>query len=249
MLGVPFEDQDQMREWSPLMMRMLDGNLSRYDLADGMAASAHVIQYFNKQFDERLACPKDDLLTALVEAEQEGDRLAPAELRLITTFLFVAGFETTANLIGNGTLGLFRHPDQLELLRSDPSLLKNAVEELLRYDLPIHATMRIPTERVEIAGTLIPPGEQVICALGAANRDPEVFADPDRLDITRANAKNHIAFSQGIHYCLGAALSRMEAQIAFGALVQRFPGLKLAEEPEFRETQAVRGLRSLLVTP
>jgi cytochrome P450 len=247
MLGVPF--LEQFREWSPRIARMLDGNLSRYDLADGMAASAHVIQYFNRFFDERRTHPEDDLITALVEAEEEGDKLSAAELRLITSFLLVSGFETTANLIGNGMYALLRNPDQLGLLRSEPSLLKDAVEELLRFDSPIHATIRIPTERVQVAGHVIPPGETVICALGAANRDPVVFPDPDRLDITRSNVNRHIAFSQGVHFCLGAALARMEGQAAFGQLVRRFPDLRLVEQPEYRETQAVRGLEKLIVEP
>jgi len=249
LLGVPFEDQEQFREWSPPMARLLDGNLGLNDMVDGLAASARLIQYFNKLYDARRAEPQDDLLTALVNAEEEGEKLSGAELRVTTTFLFVAGFETTANLIGNGMLALLRNPEQLELLRSDPSLAKNAIEELLRFDSPIHVTVRIPTERVEISGTAIPPGESVVCALGAANRDPEVFADPDRLDITRANANRHLAFSQGGHYCLGAALARSEGAAAFSQLVQRFPRLRLVtDEPEYRETQVVRGLRELLLS-
>jgi cytochrome P450 len=250
LVGVPFADQEQFREWSPPMARMLDGNLEFDVMVEGMAASAKLIQYFNALYEARRDDPQDDLLTAIVAAEHEGDRLSASELRLITTLLFVAGFETTLNLIGNGTLALLRHPDELERLRADPSLARNAVEELLRYDSPVHVTVRIPTERVEVAGQPIPPGESVICALGAANRDPEVFPDPDRLDITRPNAKSHLAFSGGHHYCMGAALARSEAEVAFSQLVQRFPQMKLlTEQPEFRETQVIRGLRELLVQP
>ena len=249
LLGVPFEDQAWFGKLAPAMARMVDGNQDRYELAEGMAASVQLVQYFNDLFEKRRVEPRDDLLTALVEAEEEGETLTAAELRLVSVFVFFAGYETTTNLMGNGLYALLQHPDQLELLRSDPSVRKNAVEELLRYDAPVHATIRIPTESVEVAGHTIPPGESVICILGAANRDPEVFEDPDRLDITRPNANRHLAFSQGIHYCIGAALARIEGQVLFGRLLERFDDLRLVEEPEYRPTTVLRGLKRLLVEP
>ena len=161
--------------------------------------------------------------------------------------LLIAGHETTVNLIGNGTLALLRHPDQLQRLRDTPALIGSAVEELLRFDGPVQRTARIPSEDVVIDGHTIAKGEMVMPFIGSADRDPAQFRDPDRLDITRADNR-HIAFGWGIHFCLGAPLARVEGQIAINTLVQRFPKLGLAtESPEFRESLTLRGLKSLPV--
>jgi cytochrome P450 len=159
--------------------------------------------------------------------------------------LFIAGHETTMNLIGNGTLAMLRHRDQLERLQRDPLLIEGAVEEMLRYDGPVHLTGRIATEDIEVAGQQFEKGEQVVTLLAAANRDPERFEEPDSFDIGRPD-NHHLTFSQGIHYCLGASLARLEGQIALGRLVERFPNLELeTTEPQYRDHFVLRGLREL----
>jgi cytochrome P450 len=196
----------------------------------------------------RRARPQADLLSGLLAAEEQGDKLTEPEVIAMCLLLFIAGHETTVNLIGNGALALLRHPDQLARVQAEPTLVPNAVEELLRYDSPVQRTARIATTDVEIDGRPITKGAMVVTALGAANRDPAQFADPDRLDVTRRDVR-HISFGYGIHFCLGAPLARVEGQIALGTLLRRAPGLALAEpSPEWRESSVLRGLKRLRVT-
>jgi pimeloyl-[acyl-carrier protein] synthase len=190
----------------------------------------------------------DDLLSGLIAAEEQGDRLSEDELLSTCVLLFFAGHETTVNLIGNGTLALLRNPEQFERLRSNPSLLPNAIEEFLRYDSPVQRTGRTVLEDVEVGGWQLHPGQRVNLLVGAANRDPLQFPDPDRLDVARPNASQHLSFASGIHYCVGAPLARLEAQLAIGALLQRVPSLRLATDtPSWRRTFVLRGLVSLPV--
>ena len=164
---------------------------------------------------------------------------------MINLVLFLAaGNETTRNLIGNGTLALLRHPEQLQRLRENPDMLDTAIDELLRYDSPVQLDSRIAREPLDIGGKKIKPGQRALCVLGAANRDPAAFPDPDTLDIERA-AGNHLAFGRGIHYCLGAPLARLEGRIAFEALLSRYRSLALAEEPRYRDQVTLRGLEAL----
>jgi pimeloyl-[acyl-carrier protein] synthase len=187
------------------------------------------------------------LLGAMARAEEAGDRLTEVELYANANLLLTAGHETTTNLIGNGTLALLRHPDQFQKLRADPSLLPGAIEEFLRYDSPVQFTHRLAGEDVALGGKTIRKGQFVFLMLGAANRDPARFPDPDRLDITRKD-NHHVAFGQGPHFCLGAPLARLEAQVAFAALLRRFPTLRLASDRlEYRETFNLHGLKSLPV--
>ncbi len=248
LLGVPADaDQATFRRWASDASRRLDGEVDVEPAAwaRGEEAVANFVQYFITLIGQRREVPQDGLLDALIAAGEAGDRLDPEELLAIVILLFLAGHETTMNLIGNGLLALLRHPDQLERLRRDPSLGPSAVEELLRYDGPVHVTSRIATEDVEVAGTPVRKGEQVVVVLAAANRDPAVFPDPDRLDIGRRDNR-HLTFSAGMHYCLGAALARLEGEVVIGALLRRFPHLELAEpEPTYREHFVLRGLRSL----
>jgi cytochrome P450 len=246
LLGIPAEDQHLFGPWSSDASRMLDGDLDEATIQRGLLAFMQLVNYLNGIFEERRAAPRDDLLSALLAAEEAGDKLSEEELRSTVVLLFVAGHETTTNLIGNGTVALLRQRDQWERLVADPSLAPGAVEEVLRFDGPVHLTARTATQPMEIDGVEIEPGQGLVTLLAAANRDPARFPDPDRLDITRPDA-HHLTFSQGAHYCLGAALARLEGQEVFKALPQRFPTLDLAEEPVHREHFVLRGYQAVHV--
>lgn len=247
MLGVPPEDRERFKAWSADASRLLDGYLDKEATDKGMVAGMYLFQYFTDLVDDRRRQPRDDLLTALLAAEEGGERLTHAELLSTATLLFVAGFETTMNLVGNGTLALLRHPDQLARLRDDPGLARPAVEELLRYDGPVHVTARIALEDLHIGGFAIRSGEQVVAMLGAANRDPAQFPDPHRLDVSR-HPNRHLAFGGGPHFCLGASLARIEGQIAFETMLRRLPDLELATEaPLYRDHFVIRGVTELKV--
>jgi cytochrome P450 len=250
LLGVPVEDQERFRHWGLDIARGLDAIMLPPDsevARRSMAARHALSDYFRELIAKRRAAPREDMLSALIAAEEAGDRLNGEELRATCILLLVAGHETTVNLIGNGTLALLRHPDQFAKLRDNPRLIGTAVEELLRYDGPVQRTARIPSEDITIGGHTIGKGEMVMPFLGAADRDPAQFPDPDRLDITRADNR-HIAFGMGIHFCLGAPLARMEGQIAINTLLQRLPELALAtDRPEFRQSLTLRGLSRLPV--
>jgi len=246
MLGVPPEDRDVFHKWSTDLARSLDPLLPEDVMVTIEQSADEFTEYFAKLIAERRANPGDDLLSALVAAEQAGDRLSEEELVSTCILLLVAGHETTMNLIGNGMLALLRQPDQLERLRADPSLVPNAVEELLRYDGTVQLTGRTAKEPIDIAGRTVEAGEICIMLLGSANRDPDRFEDPERVDVGRADIK-HLAFGGGAHYCLGAPLARVEAQIAFTELLRRLPAsLRLAtDQPEWRDNIVLRGLKSL----
>jgi pimeloyl-[acyl-carrier protein] synthase len=246
LLGIPPEDQHLFGPWSSDASRMLDGNLDDATIQRGMLAFMSLVNYLNGIFEERRAAPRDDLLSALLAAEEQGERLSEEELRSTVVLLFVAGHETTTNLIGNGTVALLRQRHEWERLVADPSLAPGAVEECLRYDGPVHLTGRTATVDLEIDGVAIEAGQGLITLLAAANRDPARFPDPDRLDITRPD-NHHLTFSHGIHYCLGAALARLEGQEVFAALTQRFPTLELVEEPVHREHFVLRGYNAVQV--
>jgi cytochrome P450 len=250
LLGVPVSDRHQFEGWSSDATRLLDGNIDEEQFNRGLTATMYFINYFNFLFEERRANPGDDMLTDLLAAEEEGDKLTEEELRSIVLLLFLAGHETTMNLIGNGLFALLQHRDQWDLLCSDPDgLAASAVEELLRYDGPVHVTGRIATTDLEVNGHAFPAKSSVITLLAAANRDPERFEHPDKLDITRTD-NQHLTFSQGIHYCLGAALARLEGQVVFADLAKRWPELQLAappEEIEYRDHFVLRGLKALPV--
>jgi pimeloyl-[acyl-carrier protein] synthase len=250
MLGVPVEDHDRFKGWSLDIARGLDAILLPVDSdvpKRSAAARTALADYFRELIARRRAAPRADLLSGLIAAEEAGDKLTENELLATCILLLIAGHETTVNLIGNGTLALLRHPDQLRRLRDNPALIGTAVEELLRFDGPVQRTARIPSEDVVINGRKIPKGEMVMPFIGAADRDPAQFSDPDRLDIGRADNR-HIAFGWGIHFCLGAPLARVEGQIAINTLVQRFPQLALAtDNPEFHQSLTLRGLKSLPV--
>jgi pimeloyl-[acyl-carrier protein] synthase len=251
MLGVPTDARSGIRQWSADLARSVDAIGMPTDeevVTRGRTGQQAMLDYFRDLIPERRQTPRDDLLSLLIAAEEQGDRLSEGELLITCLLLFVAGHETTVNLIGNGLLALLNHPDELAKLRADLTLLPGAVEELLRYDSPVQRTGRITNTDVELDGRKIAKGSLVITAVGAANRDPAYFPDPDRLDITRRDNR-HIAFGFGIHFCLGAPLARLEGQIAIGALLRRMPGLRLATSTlEWRESSTLRGLKNLPVT-
>ena len=246
MLGVPASDREQFKRWSDESVRGL-GVISLAEVERAQGAFRELRAYFERIAEERRREPREDLLSALLVAEQEGDKLTSDEVFSIVVLLLVAGNETTTNLIANGLYALLQHPDQLALLRDDPSLMEGAVEELLRYDCPVQATSRFVLEAVELDGHVVAANQQVIALLGAANRDPDQFEDPEELDITRRDNR-HVAFGHGIHYCLGAPLARLEAPIAFQALLERFPNLRLTgEHPEPGDNLILHGLKTLPV--
>jgi len=246
LLGVPPEDRDQFKRWSDDAVQSF-GVPSVAAMTRSLAAFRELRTYFEHAAEERRREPREDLLSALVVAEQEGDKLSADEVFQICVLLLVAGNETTTSLIGNGLYALFQHRDQLELLRDDPSVMTSAIEEMLRYDAPVQATSRFVLEDVELNGHQVKAGEQVIAVLGAANRDPVQFEEPDRLDISRVDNR-HLAFGQGIHYCLGAPLARLEAPIAFQAMLERFPNLRLTGVPPTPgDNMILHGLKSLRV--
>src|SRR5207245_7102603 len=238
MLGVPTGDEGVIRQWSSDVARSLAAIGMPSDIevvARGRAARRELGDYFRRLLPERRRRPQDDLLSLLIAAEEAGDTLSEGELLATCVLLFIAGHETTVNLIGNGMLALLRHPDQLGRLRADPSIARAAVEELLRFDPPVTLTGRVAMEDIEVGGITVEAGEMAVLLLGAANRDPAAFENPDRLDLTRPD-NHHAAFGHGIHFCLGAPLARLEGQVALTALVQRFEHLELAtDEPEYKE--------------
>ncbi|MDQ6909436.1 MAG: cytochrome P450 [Actinomycetota bacterium] len=247
LLGVPLADREPFKEWSADASRLLDGYLEPAAETKGLAAAMQLAGYFTELVDKRRADPQDDLLSALIAAEDSGQRLTHEELLTTSTLLLLAGFETTMNLVGNGVFALLQHPDELARWRADPSLDRSAIEELLRWEGPVHVTARIATTDAEVGGVPIKAGEQLAVVLAAANRDPKVFADPNRLDVGRRENR-HLAFAAGAHFCLGASLARHESRAAIGTLVKRFPKIEQATEgPEYRDHFVIRGLKELRV--
>jgi cytochrome P450 len=247
MLGVPAEDHHRFHAWSADMVSTLDPMASNEVMERAMVSGAAFDEYFADLIRSRRGEDRDDLLSALVAAEEDGGHLSEQELLIQLQLLLVAGHETTVNLISAGVLGLLRHPEQLDRLRADPSLIKPSIEELLRFTSPVQLTGRIPTRETEIGGRTVLPGQQIVALIGAANRDPEQFPDPDTLDVAR-QPNRHIGFGGGIHHCLGAALARAEAQVAIASLLRAASSIELlAEEPEWRQTITLRGPAALPV--
>ena len=255
LLGVPGTDQRQFKEWSDDIALALSGIdtaatkeelFALYELAQKslLALSA----YFRERVVELRRQPRENLLSALAQAEEQGDRLTEDELFANCVLLMIAGHETTTNLIGNGILALLQNPGQREALTSNPDLIVSAVEELLRYDSPVQKMARIALADIRIGGKQIKKGQLVCFSFAAGNRDPEQFASPEQLDITR-KPNRHLAFGHGLHYCVGAALARLEGQIAVNSVLRCLPGLKLASENlEWHRNFTLRGLKSLPIT-
>ena len=246
MLGVPAEDLDRFKDWSNDIVLSLEPILTREQRERFRRSEQELYEYFEGIIALRRQDPQDDLVSALLAAEEEGDRLSHGELLATLLLLLVAGNETTRNLIGNGMLALLRNPGELQRLREQRDLLEPAIDELLRYDSPVQLDGRTVLEDLEIGGKRVRAGQQVVSVVGAANRDPAAFSDPDRLDIGR-NEKSHISFGRGIHYCLGASLATLEGRIALEGLLERFSSIRLAAEPQQRKQVVLRGVEDLVV--
>jgi cytochrome P450 len=245
MLGIPREDRERFKRWSDAMVATLGGDYSSLD--EARRSNEELVEYVSRVIADRRKQPRDDLISRLVAAEESGQRLSEDEMLGTVALLLVAGNETTAHLISSGMLVLLQKPGESARLRSDPSLLPSAVDEMLRYTGPVHTTRRTAREDVQLGDAEISRGEVVVGVLAAANRDPEKYADPDRFDVAR-NPTDHMAFGDGIHFCLGAALARLEGQVAIGTLLARFPSLRLLDDPpEWGGTFAIRGVTSLRV--
>jgi cytochrome P450 PksS len=247
MLGVPVEDRRMFSRWS---RALISAGASTWGMLKALPNGLALLRYLRRIISQRRADPRDDLVSALVRAEEAGDTLSEKELLAMIALLLVAGHETTVNLIGNGTLALLENPDQMNKLRNDPTLIRSAVEELLRYYSPVEvATERFARQDVTLAGVTIPRGEMVGAVIASANRDERQFKNADTLDITR-EPNRHLAFGLGPHFCLGAALARMEGQIAINTLLRRLPDLRLRVAPaalRWRPGLLLRGLEALPV--
>jgi cytochrome P450 len=246
LLDIPNDRADEMREWGQLLTASLEPTttLETFDAAE--EALGKMGPYLVDVVESRRRNLGSDVLSGLIVAEEEGDRLSTEELLSFVVLLYVAGHETTVNLIGNGMLALLRNPDQLDRWRHDPSLDSNAIDELLRFDGPVQHTARVAmvpmsfgegAQRVDLE-----PGMTVLTVLGAANHDPAVFDDPHALRLDRSNANRHLAFAAGVHYCLGASLARLEATVAISRLIRRFDRIELVAEPTFRDRLTIRGV-------
>ena len=248
MLGVPYADREKFRTWSNAVTNLSD---NPQDFQKSRDAIAGFFYYISALVEEKRRTPQDDLVSAMVQAEVDGQKLSNDDLYSMIVLLLIAGHETTVNLIGNGMLALMQHPDQLSKLQQNPELLKPAIEEILRYNGPVEwSTARWVLEDVTLGGKLLHRGEQIFVVLNAADRDPNQFNDPEGFDILRER-NAHLAFGHGIHYCLGAPLARLEGQIAIGTLLRRMPNIQLAASPDiltWRPSMIIRGLTSLPVT-
>lgn len=246
MLGAPVTMRRQFLAWGTGASLSLDAGLGYRDFCRSEDDLTALHRWMLGHFEEVRRAPRDDILSSLVAAHDEGG-LSTDELSSVAMLLLAAGFETTVNLLGNGAVLLLRHPGQLDLLRAQPQRWANAVEEILRYDSPVQRTMRVAQRDTELAGRRIRAGRPIVLLLGGANRDPAVFADPDRFDVQRGQAREHLAFSSGIHFCVGAALARVEGEVGLQALFRRFPDLAPAGVPHRRPTRVLRGYDAIPV--
>lgn len=248
LLGIPKEAQQQLHQWTNVLSRILDPLVSLEEYEAMNKATEEIQEYLRTLIAEREKDPQEDLISNLIAAKEQNDRLSQKELLAICTLLFGAGEETTGNTIGNGMLALLQHPHQMEQLKREPTMIQSAVEKIIRYDSAIQMLTRIATDNLEIGNQTIKAGEKIVLCLGAANRDPAQFPEPDQLNINREQ-NHHVAFADSIHYCLGAALARLEAQIAINTLIQKFPNLKLASNQlKWKKSIVLRGLKALPIS-
>ncbi len=249
LLDMPTDRADEMRDWSQLITLALEPTSTMEDLSRTDAAFAELIPYLFTVIEDRRAHPGDDLLSALLAVEDEGDVLRLDELISFVVLLYIAGHETTVNLIGNSVNALLKHPDQIALWEADASIGTRAIDELLRFDGPVQQTVRVPivpvTYQTLNGPYVVEPGTVVTTVLGAGNHDPAMFNDPNTLHLDRANSNRHLAFAGGIHYCLGASLAKLEAEIAVGSIVSRFPNMQAVGDITWRDRLTIRGVDHL----
>jgi cytochrome P450 len=250
LLDIPTDRAEEVRAWSGVLTASLEPTVDDAMLEAAEVAAVEMGGYLTEVIDHRRAHLGDDLLSALIQVEEEGDRLSAAELRTFVVLLYVAGHETTVNLIGNGALALLRNPDQLRRWASTPSIDANAIDELMRFDGPVQETVRVPTvdvtyQAADGSDVVVSAGTLVMTVLGAAGHDPSVFERPNDLWLDRPNANRHLGFSAGVHYCLGASLAKLEAGVAITSLIRRFPEMTLAGEPGWRDRLTIRGVDHL----
>lgn len=246
-LGVEPQRFHEFREWSEGIILSLHVMRNEEQTARMVEADKALTAYFSNAMEERRRHPKDDLITDMVQLQAQGEKLSDGEIRVNLSSLLVGGNLTTTDLIGNGVYAFLQHPDELRKLKADPGLAANAVEEVLRFESPVSLTSRVASRDMEIGGCPVHKGDPLMTYVRAANRDPEVFEDPDRFDITRKHV-SHMAFGGGAHICIGAPLARMEAQVALPRLFERFPHLRLARQDfEWRSLPGFRGLEKILV--
>ncbi|MDZ8225475.1 cytochrome P450 [Nostoc sp. ChiVER01] len=247
LLGIPKEAQNQLHKWTNVLSRILDPLVSLEEYQRMNQATQEIQDYLRSLIHERERNPQQDLISSLITVQEQSDKLTQKEILAVCTLLFGAGEETTGNTIANGILALLNHPEQMEQLKREPTKIQSAVEEIIRYDSAIQMITRIATDDLEIGNQQIKAGEKIVLCLGAANRDPAQFSNPDQLNINREQ-NHHVAFADNIHYCLGAALARLETQIAINTLIQELPNLKLARDKlEWRKNIAIRGLKALIL--
>lgn len=251
MLGLPREGINRFKKWSDDIVGFIGAGRASIERAErGQQSMTELIEYYRPLIEHRRQNPSNDLISALTAAQEQGDHLDDIELLATSITLMTGGHETTTGLIGNSLLALARHPDQLQKLKDNPGLLGTAVEELLRYDSPVQRAERVTAQELNIGDQPIRKGERVFMMIGAANRDPAQFPEPDRLDVARLDNK-HVAFGQGIHFCIGAPLARLEGAIALNSFVNRFPTFSLASDLleskplEWQENVAIRSLKAL----
>jgi cytochrome P450 len=247
MLGIPVDDREVFQRWSECIVSALNPVIGESILRRANQAVTEMTDYLRAVVRERRACPRDDLVSALIAAEEQGERLHEEEVYATCLILLIGGHETTTSAIGNGLLALLCNPEELRKVRDDPSLIDSTIEEVLRFEGPAQLAGRIALQDLELGGKVIRKGQPIILALGAANHDPEQFPDPERFDVSR-HVDRHLAFGNGLHFCLGAPLARAEVQIALSTIVSRLNGIRLdMKAPRWKETLAVRGLKELPV--
>jgi cytochrome P450 len=246
LLDMPTDRSDELRDWAQAITLSLESSATADELIAAQAAVQSVLGFLVPVIEARRRNLGDDVLSALIAVEEDGERLSLPELISTVVLLYIAGHETTVNLIGNSALALAKNPDQRALWRErGPSLDSNAVDELLRYDGPVQQTIRVPMVDMEVSGGVLPARHRVLTLLGSANRDASVFDRPDELHLDREGAARQVAFAQGVHYCLGAALARLEGQVALGTMIRRYEHWDLAAEPHWRDRLTIRGVDRL----
>ena len=245
LLGVPVQDRDKIKLWSTDMQKTVDPSRKKGDLEKGVQAAVEMSEYLSDQIDQKRVKPQDDLLSAMIKVEEDGDKLSKEEIIATCALLLFAGHETSTHFIGNTVYTLLKHPEQMQQVRENHDLVPQTIEEILRYESPAQLTVRFAPKDMDFGNQRLQKGDQLMFFLGAANRDEKHFEDPNSFNINRSNAEDHLTFGGGVHHCLGAPLARNEARIALDMLLKNTSTISLAKEPEWRESIGLKGLKDL----